>query len=121
MELKEKEIKRDIKISILEGKYKCICAYEIPRNILDWFKCPNCNLYPLVWEYNNGSSTSCGCGESIYNGFSIYTESIMSYINRNNGSVMGHDSDKLRKNWNHWVETGKELEPRKKMLEEGKW
>ncbi len=117
----EIELKRDIKISILEGKYKCINSYNIPSDILFWHKCPNCNLHPLTWEFNNGCSTGCGCGQSVYNHFSIYAESIMSYLIRNNRSLLGYDSDKLKKNWNHWVETGEELEPRNKLLEQGRW
>ena len=34
-----------------------------------WLVCPNCNLKPLVWEFNNGRSTACGCGENEYNHF----------------------------------------------------
>ena len=32
-----------------------------------------------------------------------------------------YDSDKLRINWNHLVESGQELEPREKLLQEVKW
>jgi len=32
-----------------------------------------------------------------------------------------YDSDKLRINWNHLVESGQELEPKEKLLQEGKW
>jgi hypothetical protein len=112
---------RDIKIDIVSGKYKCISAYKIPVNPSKWINCPNCGLKPLVWEFNNGSSTGCGCGENEYNHFSIWTESIMSNIKRNGGSLKFYDSDKLRKNWNHWVHYGEELEPREELLKEGKW
>ena len=27
---------RDIKISIVEGKYKCISAYTIPKDVEEW-------------------------------------------------------------------------------------
>ena len=43
----------------------------------------------------------------------------MSHVRRNGGSALEYDSHELRKNWNHWVETGEELCPRKKLLEEG--
>jgi hypothetical protein len=112
---------RDIKIDIVSGKYKCISAYKIPVNPSKWLNCPNCGLKPLIWEFNNGSSTGCGCGENEYNHFSIWTESIMSYISRHGGSALNYDSDKLRKNWNHWVHYGEELEPREELLKEGKW
>lgn len=115
------DIIRDIKINILLGKYKCISSYTIPKDVREWFPCPNCGLRPLIWEFNNGSSTGCGCGKNEYDHFSIHTESIMSHINRNNGSVLNYNSNGLKDNWNHWVTTGEELEPREILLKEGKW
>jgi hypothetical protein len=112
---------RDIKISIIQGKYKCISAYQIPENIEEWLSCPNCGLKPLVWEFNNGRSTACGCGENEYKHFSIHSESIMSWVNRHNGSALEYNSNKLKDNWNHWVKTGEEIENHKSLREEGKW
>ena len=112
---------RDIKIDIIEGKYKCISAYTIPKYIEDWLHCPNCGLKPLTWEFNNGSSTACGCGKNEYDHFSIHSESIMSYISRNNGSALNYNSNNLRLNWNLWVTTGKELETHSKLRELGRW
>lgn len=116
-----KIIIRDIKIDIILDKYKCISAYKIPNDVEKWLKCPNCGLYPLTWEFNNGSSTGCGCGKNEYDKFSIYTESVISYGKRNNFNFTNYDSDKLRKNWNHWVLTNEELEKREDLLSEGKW
>jgi hypothetical protein len=115
------EEKRDIKISIVQGKYKCISAYQIPDKIEDWLPCPNCGLKPLVWEFDNGRSTGCGCGENEYNHFSIHSESIMSWLNRHGGSAMEYNIDKLKENWNHWVKTGEELENHKYLREMGRW
>lgn len=115
------QLERDIKLDIIEGKYKCISAYKIPDNPEEWLNCPNCGLKPLVWEFNNGRSTGCGCGENEYNHFSVWSESIMSWVTRHRGSVLNYDSYKLRKNWNHWVKTDEELEPRSQLLDEGKW
>ncbi len=115
------ELQRDIKLDLIAGKYKAISAYKIPKDIDMWLVCPNCNLKPLVWEFNNGRSTACGCGENEYNHFSIWSESIMSWVTRFGGSALNYDSNKLRKNWNHWVNTGEELEPREQLLKEGKW
>lgn len=112
---------RDIKISIVEGKYKCISAYKIPDDHEKWLACPNCGLKPLVWEFNNGRSTACGCGENEYRHFSIYAESIMSYINRNNGSALLYNSDELRMNWNYWVVSGTELCKREDLIKGGMW
>jgi len=54
-------LERDIKLDIVTGKYKCISAYKIPDKPDEWLDCTNCGLKPLVWEYNNGRSTGCGC------------------------------------------------------------
>lgn len=116
-----KDLIRDIKISVVEGKYKCIDSYKIPKNPDEWLPCPKCNLVPLVWEFNNGSSTACGCGKSAYDHFSIFTESIMSFVSRNNGSALGYESNKLKENWNHWVKTGEILESHKELRELGRW
>jgi hypothetical protein len=116
LKMKEDEIKRNINISIINDEYRCTSFYKIPKSVMLWSKCPKCNLYPLVNEFDNGSYTGCGCIN-----FSIHTESIMSNVIRNNGSVLYFDSDNLRKNWNHWVKTGEDLEPRENMLKEGKW
>ena len=112
---------RDIKISMVEGKYKCISAYRIPRDAEEWLPCPNCGLRPLVWEFNNGSSTACGCGESEYRHFSIHAESIMSFVSRNKGSALFYPSNGLLHNWNHWVSTGEELETHSHLREMGRW
>lgn len=115
------ELKRDIKLDIIDGKYKAISAYKIPTDPSTWLDCPNCGLKPLVWEFNNGSSTACGCGENEYNHFSIWSESIMSHITRNGGSALEYDSNQLNKNWNYWVTTGIEVDSREKLLAENKW
>ena len=112
---------RDIKIDIIKGKYKCISAYKIPDNPEEWLNCPNCGLKPLVWEFNNGRSTGCGCGENEYNHFSIHAESIMSWVTRFGGSALNYNSNKLKINWNYWVNNKEELEPRAQLLDEGKW
>jgi hypothetical protein len=120
-QIEEKSELRDIKIDIIQGKYKCISAYEIPGNVNGWKRCPTCNLVPLVWSFNNGNSTACGCGDNEYNHFSIHSESIMSYVKRNKGVIMEYDSDKLRKNWNHWVDTGEILESHEYLKSIGRW
>jgi hypothetical protein len=45
----------------------------------------------------------------------------MSWVTRHNGSALDYDSDKLRKNWNHWVETGEELETHSSLRELKRW
>jgi len=116
----EKQLQGKIKNN--KHQYKCIDAYESVTNYDDWAICPNCKLKPLVWDFNNGSSTACGCGESIYNHFSIESESIMSYIKRNDGSALNYPHNALQNNWNHWVRTGEVLFDRKKESElNDKW
>lgn len=63
-------------------KYKYIDAYEEPENPIEWLSCPRCGLRPLVWEFDSGRSTACGCGTDGYCHWSVRTESIMSVIKR---------------------------------------
>lgn len=115
------DIERDIKLDILLGKYKAISAYKIPTNVDLWEECPNCGLRPLIWEFDNGRSTACGCGSNEYDNFSICAESIMSYVTRNNGSAIGYNSNNLMNNWNHWVMTGEEKDNKEFLRELGRW
>lgn len=73
--------------------------------------CPRCGLRPLVWEFDNGRATACGCGTDCYSHWSVQAESIMSVIKRsdNGKSAEAYDIDELKNNWNHWVRTGEIL------------
>ncbi len=119
--MEETAIRREINIDRLEGRYKCISAYEIPEYPSEWLECPKCGLRPLVWEFNNGRSTACGCGENEYRHFSIYAESIMSYVTRNGGSAAGYETYELRNNWNRWVLTGEERTTHQWLRDNGRW
>lgn len=92
-------------------KYKCIDAYKEPENPMEWLPCPRCGLRPLVWEFDNGRATACGCGTDCYSHWSVQAESIMSVIKRsdNGKSAEAYDIDELKNNWNHWVRTGEIL------------
>lgn len=93
---------------IPRSNYKAIPAYkEVPVNE-DWDNCPNCNLKPLIWEFDNGRSTACGCGKDEYSHPKVEAESIWSVLRRseNGMSAKEYDTDGLRKNWNHWCRTG---------------
>ena len=118
---KNKEAKKQEKIKSLRKNYNCIDSYKAVKTPHIWLPCPKCDLIPLTWEFNNGSSTACGCGDNTYNHFSIYAESIMSYIERNNGSVLHYKHNGLRDNWNHWVKTGEILYDNNVEKELGKW
>lgn len=109
LRLKKEQIKSDRKWLELRSKYKAINSYRKVTDPHLWMPCPNCGLIPIIWEYNNGKSTACGCGKDEYNHCSIHSESIMSYVSRNNGSAMGYDSNELRFNWNQWVKTGQNI------------
>lgn len=86
--------------------YNAIDAYREVDKPNDWLECPYCEKIPLIWIFDNGRCTACGCGENKYNKFSVHAESVMSVIYRNDGSTIDYDSDELRKNWNHWCKTG---------------
>lgn len=47
-------------------EYKCIDVYKKPENPMEWLPCPRCGLRLLVWEFDNGRSTACGCGTDCY-------------------------------------------------------
>lgn len=102
--------------------YMCTKPYEKVSNPEAWKRCPNCEKIPRAWEFDNGRITGCGCGESDIDHFRIQAESIMSVVKRseNGGNTTEYDSDGLRKNWNHWVETGVELFPHQ-YKETGRW
>lgn len=89
-------------------EYKCIDVYKKPENPMEWLPCPRCGLRPLVWEFDNGRFTACGCGTDCYSHWSVRAESIMSVIKRsdNGKSAEVYDIDELKNNWNHWVRTG---------------
>lgn len=70
-------------------KYKCIDAYEEPENPMEWLPCPRCGLRPLVWKFDNGRATACGCGTDCYSHWSVQAESIMSVIKRSDNGKSG--------------------------------
>jgi hypothetical protein len=45
----------------------------------------------------------------------------MSWVTRHGGSALNYNSNKLKINWNYWVNNKEELEPRAQLLDEGKW
>lgn len=98
----------------------CINDYKKPDG--DWEKCPACELKPLVWVFDNGRSTACGCWKNRCDHFSIHAESIMSVHKRTGGKKMTEcNSDELRKNWNHWCKTGKVLFKHAGERTDGRW
>jgi len=100
--------------------YNCIDDYKKPKG--DWNNCPYCGLRPLVWTFNNGRSTACGCWNSEYEHFSIYAESIGSALKRQKENEnLDYNTDELRKNWNHWCKTGKILFEHASKRTDGKW
>jgi len=90
------------------GVYCLIDRYIFPDDTEEWLPCPNCGLKPKIWEYDNGRSTGCGCGEDMFDHFSVFAESIMSVYRRTNGTKEYHTND-LKNNWNHWVKTGEHI------------
>lgn len=119
--LKEEESKYLNKWCLERKMYKAISAYIKVDQPYRWLPCKDCGLIPLIWEFNNGRNTACGCGENEYKHHSISAESIMSYVTRNNGSALNYNSDELRTNWNHWVKTGEDLFKIKKVENDKIW
>lgn len=112
-------------------KFYCIYddnSYKPVINPKEWLACPNCGLKPLVWEFNNGSYTACGCGKDPYNNFTVRAESIASYINRAHlyksdkcKSWYDEYTEELKNNWNAYCETGDNQafeKKKRKILEE---
>ncbi len=85
--------------------YLCTNAYIKPKNQLEWDKCPKCDLRPLVWEFDNGRSTACGCGKSKYDHLRVEAESIGS-VYRRTGKTVEYKNDQLKYNWNKYCKSG---------------
>ena len=100
--------------------YCLIEDYELPHDYKEWSNCPNCGLKPKVWIFNNGRSTGCACGKTKYDHFSIHAESVMSVYSRC-GDTKKYKSNTLKKNWNHWIETGEILFEHASKRTDGKW
>ena len=121
LKLKKQELEYHSVWKEYRKQYKCIDAYKKVKNAHYWLTCKDCGLIPLVWEFNNGRSTGCGCGENEYQHHSIHAESIMSYVKRNGGSALGYNSDELRMNWNQWVKTGQDIFKKQKQNNPDIW
>ena len=107
----------------LRFKYNAIDAYVEVDKPDEWKNCPNCGKKPLIWEFNNGRSTACGCGKNKYDHFSIHAESVMSVVKHSETgkSAMDYNVNELRDNWNNWVETGEELFLHAGKRTDGRW
>jgi len=99
--------------------YKCIDAYTDPEG--EWLNCPCCGLRPKTWCFDNGRSTACGCGNSRYDHFSVYADSIMSVHTRCGGNLSEYDHDELRKHWNEYCTTMVNPCNHADLREDGKW
>jgi hypothetical protein len=100
--MKREIVYKDTEFESKIFNYKCIDAYKEVEKPKEWEKCKECGLIPLVWEFDNGRSTACGCGKDMYSHFSVGAKSIMSVIKEsyNGKSAEKYDGDELRKNWN---------------------
>lgn len=84
--------------------HNCINCYQFPKKG-DWSTCPNCNLKPKVWRFENVLQTACGCWNSKFDIFSVSAESIISVYHRCKGDLPEWNSDQLRINWNEYCAT----------------
>ena len=83
----------------------------------DWSICPKCGEQPRIWWFDNGLNAKCCCSE-LFGIDQAKSESIMSYLKRNNGSSVGYlGTEDLRLRWNKYCETG----IAQNILEEGQW
>ena len=82
--------------------YKAIDAYKEVEDTKEWKVCKECNLVPLIWEYDNGRSTACGCGDSEYKHPSVRAKDIMTVMREsdNGMSMLEYDKELLKTNWN---------------------
>ena len=101
--------------------YMCIPAFEDVESPELWSECPCCKLKPRVWAYNNGLRTGCGCGNDVYDHFSVFAESIMSVHKRCHGIVSDYDRDNLKRNWNDYCVTMINPCNHDDLRSEGKW
>ena len=122
------EIMSDVKLSPEHLRHRnnyrvvCIDDYKDPPEKEEWDSCPRCGLRPKIWEFNNGSSTACGCGESRYDHWAIYSESIGSRLERNAKRTDSKLEGSLRNNWNHYCRTGEVLfEKPRGGRKDGRW
>jgi len=84
-------------------KYMSFTFYKEPENKDKWLECPECELKPRVWEYDNGRSAHCVCGEDCYtHKHEVRAKPIMEFVKKT-GGFNGYDSDELRKKWNNYI------------------
>ena len=86
------------------GMHPPINDYKYPEDIEEWKHCPKCGFQPRVWEFDNGRSTFCGCSNSTYDHFSVRATPIGDIVRKTRGSLVGYDSDELKKNWNKYCD-----------------
>lgn len=101
--------------------HMCIDAYKDPPECEEWLSCPCCGLKPKVWLFGNGRSTACGCGNSVYDHFSICAESIMSVHTRCSGNLSEYHTESLRESWNEYCQTGIPTVIHGDLMLQGKW
>lgn len=70
-----------------------------------WKKCPKCKEIPRLWIFDNGKFAKCRCRHR-FEGAPVRSESILSFVKRNKGSLHGYDNNILRIKWNVWVMMG---------------
>jgi hypothetical protein len=95
---------KDLKDTKWSSGWDLIEAYKPLASVKGWKKCKYCKCFPRVWEFNNGSFAGCKCNKK-YTDSKVRSESILSYITRNNGSALNYPHDGLRKAWNHFIIT----------------
>lgn len=100
--MKEEQVYKDTVFEKPRLLYNAISAYIEVEKPEEWNNCNKCGYKPLIWEFDNGRSTSCGCGKNDYQHPSIHATDIITVMkNSENGqSMVDYDRDELRNNWN---------------------
>lgn len=87
----------------------CIDAFKQPKDQDKWNACPKCGLKPLVWVFDNGEHTACGCWENRYKHFDVQADETIGDVVRRTGGFNGYDEDAHRRKWNAYCENYKEI------------
>jgi hypothetical protein len=100
METEREQLRRETEE--IRWRNATIDAYEPVPDSEDWRECPKCMRRPRAWVFDNGRYAKCQCGEK-YSAAEVQAESIVAFMKRNGGSLLGYDSDELRLNWNKYI------------------
>ena len=74
---------------------------EIDREY--WDDCPDCNIKPFVWEFDNGRYAKCNCMEEYKDRTYISATNVRECYNNEGVCIKDYVIPELRDNWNKHV------------------